>query len=234
MKAVNSQQSSVISRSKERRAKGKEQKVTAVDFNLYLITDRRLFTDHFSLFTAVEEALKGGLEAVQLREKDLGTRDLLDMAYKMRDLTKMYKAELFINDRVDIALAVEADGVHLGRESIPASAVGKTFQNKLKIAVSTHTLDEALEAERGGADFITLGPVYQTPSKIKYGEPVGIETLRNIKTKISIPVFAIGGMKLDNVAEVKEAGAYGVALISAILTAEHVKETTEEFLRLLK
>ncbi|HLA00042.1 MAG TPA: thiamine phosphate synthase, partial [Thermodesulfovibrionales bacterium] len=200
----------------------------------YLITDRRLFTDHFSLFTAVEEALKGGLEAVQLREKDLGTRDLLDMAYKMRDLTKMYKAELFINDRVDIALAVEADGVHLGRESIPPSAVRKTFQNKLKIAVSTHTLDEALEAEREGADFITLGPVYHTPSKIKYGEPVGIKTLRNIKAKISSPVFAIGGMKLDNVAEVKETGAYGIALISAILTAEHVKETTEEFLRLLK
>ena len=171
---------------------------------------------------------------MQLREKDLGTRDLLDMAYKVRDLTKMYKAEFFINDRVDIALAVEADGVHLGRESIPASAVRKTFQNELKIAVSTHTLDEALEAERVGADFITLGPVYHTPSKIKYGEPVGIETLRNIKAKISIPVFAIGGMKLDNVAEVKEAGAYGVALISAILTAEHVKETTEEFLRLLK
>ena len=234
MKTFNIQQSTVVSQSEEQRAKSKEQRITAVDFTLFLITDRRLFTDQFSLFTAVEEALKGGLEAVQLREKDLGTRDLLDMAYKMRDLTKMYKAELFINDRVDIALAVEADGVHLGRESIPASAVRKTFQNELKIAVSTHTLDEALEAERVGADFITLGPVYHTPSKIKYGEPVGIETLRNIKAKISIPVFAIGGMKLDNVAEVKEAGAYGVALISAILTAEHVKETTEEFLRLLK
>jgi thiamine-phosphate pyrophosphorylase len=111
--------------------------------------------------------------------------------------------------------------------------VRKTFQNKLIIAVSTHTLDEAHEAERGGADFITLGPVYHTPSKMKYGEPIGIETLRNIKAKISIPVFAIGGMKLDNVAEVKEAGADGVALISAILTAGHIKETTEEFLRLL-
>jgi thiamine-phosphate pyrophosphorylase len=220
--------------SREQGAKSKEQKKTAVDFNLYLITDRRLFTDHFSLLTAVEEALKGGLKAVQLREKDLGTRDLLDMSYKMRYLTRTYGAKLFINDRVDIALAVEADGVHLGRESIPVNAVKKTFQNKLNIAVSTHNLDEALEAERGGADFITLGPVYHTPSKIKYGDPIGIETLRNIKAKISIPIFAIGGMKLDNVAEVKEAGAYGVALISAILTAEHIKETTDEFLRLLK
>jgi thiamine-phosphate pyrophosphorylase len=220
--------------SREQGAESKEQKKTAVDFNLYLITDRRLFTDHFSLLTAVEEALKGGLKAVQLREKDLGTRDLLDMSYKMRYLTRTYGAKLFINDRVDIALAVEADGVHLGRESIPVHAVKKTFQNKLNIAVSTHNLDEALEAERGGADFITLGPVYPTPSKMKYGEPIGIETLRNIKAKISIPVLAIGGIKRDKVREVKEAGAHGVALISAILTAENIKETTEEFLRLLK
>jgi thiamine-phosphate pyrophosphorylase len=220
--------------SKERGAKSKEQRLSAVDFNLYLITDRKLFTDHFSLFTAVEESLKGGLKAMQLREKDLGTRDLLDMSYKMRYLTRTYGAKLFINDRVDIALAVEADGVHLGKESIPVHAVKKTFQDKLMIGMSTHNLNEALEAERGGADFITLGPVYHTPSKITYGEPIGIETLRNVESKISIPVFAIGGMKLDNVAEVKEAGAYGVALISAILTAEHIKETTEEFLRLLK
>jgi thiamine-phosphate pyrophosphorylase len=171
---------------------------------------------------------------VQLREKDLGIRDLLDMAHKMRALTRTYGAKLFINDRVDIALAVEADGVHLGRESIPVQAVRETFQNKLMIGMSTHNLDEALEAEKGGADFVTLGPVYHTPSKIRYGEPVGIETLRNIEAKISIPVFAIGGVKLDKVAEVKEAGAHGVALISAILTAEHIKETTEEFLRLLK
>jgi thiamine-phosphate pyrophosphorylase len=198
-----------------------------------LITDRELFTDNSSLFTSIVEALKGGLKAVQLREKDLGTRDLLDMAYRMRELTKAYKAKLYINDRVDIALAVEADGVQLGKESIPAHAVRKTFQNKLMICVSTHSLDEALEAERGGADFITLGPIHQTPSKMKYGEPLGIEALRKVKAKISIPVFAIGGIKLDKIREVKEAGADGVALISAILTAENIRETTEEFLRLL-
>ncbi len=227
MKTVNSQQPLVISQSKE-------QKITAVDFNFYLITDRQLFTDHSSLFNAVEEVLKGGLKAVQLREKDLGTRDLLDMAYKMRELTRTYGAKFFVNDRVDIALAVEADGVHLGRESIPVHAVRKTFRDKLMIGVSTHNLEEALEAEKGGADFITLGPVYHTPSKMKYGEPIGIEPLRNTKAKISIPVFAIGGIKSDKVREVKEAGVDGVALISAILTAEDIKGTTEEFLRLLK
>jgi thiamine-phosphate pyrophosphorylase len=166
VKAVNNQQSSVISRSRERRAKSKEQKRKAVDFNLYLITDRKLFTDHFSLFSAVEEALKGGLKAVQLREKDLGVRDLLVMAYKMRTLTKTYQARLFINDRVDVALAVEADGVHLGRESIPAHAVQGTFKDRLIIGVSAHSLDEAVEAEKGGADFITLGLSYSLQNEI--------------------------------------------------------------------
>jgi len=203
-----------------------------INFNLYLITDRKLFTDHSSLFTAVEEALKSGLKAVQLREKDFGARDLLGMAYKMRELTKTYQARLFINDRVDIALAVEADGVHLGRESIPAHAVKKTFKDRLIIGVSTHSLDEAVDAEKGGADFVTLGPVYHTPSKMKYGEPIGIELLRSIKGKISIPVFAIGGIRIDKVGEVKDAGADGLALISAILTAENIRETTEKFLRL--
>jgi thiamine-phosphate pyrophosphorylase len=201
------------------------------NFKLYLITDRKLFTDNSSLFTAVEEALKGGLKAVQLREKDLGTRDLLDMAYRMRKLTKAYQARLFVNDRVDIALAVEADGVHLGRESIPAHAVQKTFKDRLIIGVSTHSLDEAVDAEKGGADFVTLGPVYHTPSKMKYGEPIGIELLKSIKGKISIPVFGIGGIKMDKVEEVKGAGADGVALISAILTTKNIRETTENFLR---
>ena len=205
-----------------------------INFKLYLITDRKLFSDNSSLFTAVEEALRVGLKAVQLREKDLGTRELLDMAYRMRELTRAYKAKLFINDRVDIALAIEADGVQLGKESIPAHAVRKTFEDKLMISVSTHSLDEALEAERGGADLITFGPIYHTPSKIKYGEPIGIETLKKVKAKILIPIFAIGGIKLDKVREVKEAGADGVALISAILTAENIKETTKEFLRLVK
>ncbi|MEW6215912.1 MAG: thiamine phosphate synthase, partial [Nitrospirota bacterium] len=180
----------------------------------------------------IEAALQGGLKAVQLRENDLGTRDLLNMAYRMRELTKEYNARLFINDRVDIALAIEADGIHLGQKSIPAYAVRKIAQDKLMIGVSTHGIDEAIEAEKDGADFITLGPIYHTPSKIKYGEPIGIGTLRKVKAKISIPIFGIGGIKLDKVREVKEAGADGVALISAILTAENIKETTKEFLDL--
>ena len=205
-----------------------------IDFKLYLITDRKLFTTECLFYMAVEDALKGGIKVIQLREKDLSTRKLLEMAQWMRDITKEYGAKLFINDRVDIALSVEADGVHLGQNSIPVYAVRKISEEKLLIGVSTHGIDEAIEAEKGGADFITLGPIYETPSKLKYGNPIGIDTLRKVKSKISIPVLAIGGIKLDKVLEVMEAGADGIALISAILKAENIKETTEKFMRFLK
>ncbi|MEW6001703.1 MAG: thiamine phosphate synthase [Nitrospirota bacterium] len=205
-----------------------------LDFRLYLITDRKLFASQDLLFTAVEEALKGGLWAIQLREKDFDLRDLLSIAYGMRELTKDYKAKLFINDRVDIALAVKADGVHLGQKGMPAPAAKKIIQDKMMIGISTHSPDEAMKAEKDGADFITLGPIYQTSSKIKYGEPIGIDTLKKVRAKISIPIFGIGGIKLDKVKEVMKAGADGVALISAIFTSHNIKKTTEEFLRLLR
>jgi len=211
-----------------------ESRLLPLDFKLYLITDRKLVTTECLLYIAVEDALKGGIKAVQLREKDLPTRKLLEMAQWMRELTKEYGANLIINDRVDIALAVGADGVHLGRDSIPAGAVRVMSDGKLLIGVSAHGIDEAIEAEKDGADFITLGPIYETPSKLKYGNPIGIETLRKLKSKTSIPVFAIGGIKLNKVHKVMETGADGVALISAILTAENIKETTEKFMRFLK
>lgn len=231
MKTVNSHQSSVISQNKEQKTKTPDPRLLTPDFKLYLITDRKLLTPPSLLSASIEEALKGGLKAVQLREKDSGTRDLLDMTYMMRDLTERYNAKLFINDRVDIALAAKADGVHLGQKSIPAHAVRKISGNQFLIGVSAHSIDEAIEAERDGADFITLGPIYQTPSKLKYGNPIGIETLKKVKSEVSIPVLAIGGIKLDKVKEAREAGADGIALISAIFTAENIKETTEEFLR---
>ena len=204
-----------------------------VDFRLYLITDRKVLSSHFSLLSSVEEALKGGVKAVQLREKDLGTRELLDMAYKMREITNKYKTKLFINDRVDIALSVEADGVHLGQNSIPPHAVRKIAKGKFMIGVSAHSIEEAKQAEEGGADFITLGPVYKTPSKLKYGQPLGVDIIRKAKAEISIPVFAIGGVKQFRIKEVMDAGADGIALISGILGAKDIKEKTGEFLRLL-
>jgi len=205
-----------------------------VDFKLYLITDRRLFIDDYSLFTAVEEALKGGVQAVQLREKDLEIRELLDMAYALRELTAGYRAKLFINDMVDVALAVDADGVHLGGSGMPAFAARKAAGEGMLIGVSAHSIEEAIKAEEEGADFITFGPIFETPSKIKYGRPLGSELLTEVRGKISIPVFAIGGIKKERVGSVLESGASGIAVISAILGSEDIQSNTEEFLRLLK
>jgi len=204
-----------------------------IGFKLYLITDRKLFADSGEMFTAVEEALKAGVKAVQLREKDLPTRELLDMAYGMRELTARYNARLFINDRADIALCVGADGVHLGQSSMTAYAVRKVVGDKFMIGVSTHNLEEALTAEKEGADFITFGPIYPTPSKLKYGKPVGVESLKKIAERVVIPVFGIGGIKPDNAKEVVNAGAYGVALISGILGEVDITSAAKGYLKTL-
>lgn len=203
------------------------------DFRLYLITDRKLFSDNAEMLRAIESALQGGVKAVQLREKDLGTRELLDLAYRMRALTAGYGAKLFINDRVDIALAVDADGVHLGRTSIPVQAARKASGERLMIGISTHGVQEAQQAEADGADLITLGPVYETPSKMQYGMPIGIYLLNEAARNCNIPVFAIGGIKIGSIEEVMKQGAAGAALISGILAADDIQKTTEEFIRKL-
>ena len=163
------------------------------------------------------------------------------MAYMMRELTNKYNAKLFINDRVDIALAVEANGVHLGQNSIPPHAVRKAVNasrithhaSRFLIGVSAHSMEEAEQAEKEGADFITLGPVYETPSKLKYGKPLRVDIIRKAKAKISIPVFAIGGIKTDMVKEVMDAGADGIALISGILGARNIWDKTKGVFRII-
>jgi thiamine-phosphate pyrophosphorylase len=201
---------------------------------LYLITDRKLFNGQCQMYLALETALEAGVKLVQLREKDLSVRELLDTAGWVRELTREYGARLMINDRVDIALSIGADGVHLGQAGMPAYAVRKIMGSKFLIGVSAHSIDEAVKAEEEGADFIALGPVYETPSKSGHGNPIGIRTLRKAKSHVSAPVFAIGGMKPDKVKEVREAGAHGIAVISAILASRDVKLSTKEFLRVLQ
>jgi thiamine-phosphate pyrophosphorylase len=183
------------------------------------------------MLEAIEEALEGGVKAVQLREKDLGVRELLELARQLRGLTKEYGALLFINDRLDVALAAGADGVHLGRESMPVQAARKVSGDALTIGVSVHSAGEAKEAARGGADFITLGPVYATPSKLQYGRPVGLDVLHESTRGVSVPVLAVGGIRAGRVHEVLQQGASGIALISAILGAEDIRKTTEELMR---
>lgn len=196
------------------------------DFHLYLITDRNLVAD---LASAVEEALKGGVQAVQLREKDLPLRDLLSLAAQMRTLTRRYGALLFINDRVDVAMAIEADGVHLAQSSLPADAVRRISQGRLLIGVSTHSLDEALDAQAKKADFVTFGPVFDTPSKMQYGPPLGLDALEEVREYLDIPLFAIGGIKKHHIKDVLRTKANGIAVISGILSADDILNETKQY-----
>lgn len=200
----------------------------AVDFKLYLITDRSKAGGEEDFFKKITSAITSGVRAVQLREKDLPVGELMRYAYTLIGITKRFGAHCFINDRIDVALAVGADGVHLGRSGMPPEAARKIVDDGFMIGVSTHSLDEALSAQRGGADFITFGPVYETPSKVKYGKPLGIAALKHVVENVDIPVFGIGGINEKNMKTVLKTGVRGVAMISAILGAADVEKKTEE------
>lgn len=202
--------------------------ILPVDFKLYLITDRKQV--NMPLAAAVRLALEGGVRSVQLREKDLPVRELLALSQEMRTLTNEFGARLFINDRVDVAVAVNADGVHLGHTSMPVEAVRRVVGSNMLIGVSTHNLAEAKAAEAGGADFITFGPIFETPSKAELGHPMGVAVLKDINSEIDIPFYALGGIKSGNLRQVLYAGASGVAMISAILAAEDIKKASSKLI----
>lgn len=199
----------------------------AVDFRVYLITDRKVSTK--PLPEAVRLALEGGVRAIQLREKDLPIRELLSLAHELRSITREFGAKLFINDRVDVAVSVDADGVHLGTRSMPPEGARKVVGKGMFIGVSTHNLEEAKAAEAGGADFITFGPVFETPSKAEYGPPVGLEVIKSLVYEVKMPVFAIGGIHGGNIKQVILSGVAGVAVISAIFSSPDIKTAASKF-----
>jgi thiamine-phosphate pyrophosphorylase len=204
-----------------------------LDFDLYVVTDRQL-TSGRSLRWVVEAALQGGARAFQLREKDLPPRELYPLALEMRQLTQTYGARLLINDRVDVALAVNADGVHLTTTSLPASIARRVLGPEPLIGVSTHTLAEAQAAAEEGADFLVFGPVFFTPSKAPYGQPVGLDALRAVRAAVKVPMLAIGGVKKANIDQVVAAGADGIAVISAIIGADDPTAASQELLATLR
>ena len=194
---------------------------------LYLITDlKRIGKDRF--LSAVEEALQGGVRALQIREKDLSAKDLLALVKTVKPLTQHYNAKLFINDRADIAVMAEADGVHLTESSVQASEIKNKFPG-LIVGVSTHSLEGALLAQAQGADYITFSPIYATPSKASYGPPQGLDMLRQVTEAVRLPVLALGGITLHRVSECLEQGAFGVALISDIWDSTHIKQQSSEY-----
>jgi thiamine-phosphate pyrophosphorylase len=204
-----------------------------LDFDLYVVTDRQQ-TRGRPLCMVVEAALRGGARAFQLREKDLTPRDLYPLALEMRQLTQVYGARLLINDRIDVALAVNADGVQLTTVSLPARIARQLLGPDRLIGVSTHNPAEARAAAEGGADFLVFGPVFFTPSKAPYGEPVGLESLRAVRATVNTPILAIGGVKKTNLDQVLAAGADGIAAISAIISADDPAAASQALLATLR
>ena len=197
-------------------------------FSLYLVTDRLIGSR--PLLDAVEECLGAGLRAVQLRDKNLAVRDLLGLAASLREATRRHGARLIINDRADVARSVGADGVQRTHESLPVAALRRLLPVPWLIGASVHEESEAREAVAEGADFLVFGPIYDTPSKRQYGPPQGVTRLGRVAAAVDRPVLAIGGITPSRVAEVLGAGAAGVAVISAILGAEHPADATKAFL----
>ena len=189
---------------------------------IYFISDLKRFADENAFLSNLEQLLAAGLRLVQLREKELTAHQLYQLAQKARQLTSDYGAKLLINDRIDVALATGADGVHLGGHSLSSTCAREILGPDKIIGVSTHNDAEINAAQTGNADFITFGPVYFTPSKADYGLPQGISQLQNICERVTLPVYALGGVKPENAAHVHTAGAYGIAAISALQTNRSV------------
>ena len=189
-----------------------------VSFRLYLVTDRTR-TGGRPLPEVVEAAVRGGVDAVQLREKDLPAGALFELARELRRRCTRHGVRLLINDRIDVALAVGADGVHLPVDSFAAGDARALVGPGRLIGVSTHSLEQAQRASAAGADFVVFGPVFATPSKRPFGPPLGLEALARAAGAVSVPVFAIGGVTAERADAVYRHGAHGIAAIAAVLEA---------------
>jgi len=203
--------------------------MSRIDFPLCLVTGRHQTVGR-PLVPLLRQALRAGVRAVQLRERDLETRPLLALAEDILRLTREHGALLFINDRVDLVMALGADGVHLRANSLPVAVTRQLLGPGRMIGVSAHSTEEVMRAESEGADFAVLGPVYETTSKLVYGPPIGLHPIEEASRRCRIPVFAIGGITASRVGEVRRAGACGVAVISSILSAGSVESATHQLL----
>lgn len=204
-----------------------------VDFRLLLVTDRHQIGAR-SLPSVLQEAIRAGNLAIQLRERDLMTGDLVALARKVRTIIAAHSVRLLVNDRVDLTLALHLDGVHLRASSLSAAVARRLLGPNCLIGVSTHSIEEVLHANREGADYVMFGPIFDTPSKRLFGTPRGVSELAEACRRSTAPVFAVGGVTSERVPEVRRAGAHGIAVIGAVFAREDVAAATGELLRALE
>lgn len=194
----------------------------------YFTTDARL--SRAGIINDTKNALRAGVEVVQYRDKQASSREMYARALQLRKLCR--KIIFLVNDRLDIALACGADGVHLGQDDLPYQAARKILGKKKIIGLTVHNLQQAQEAARLGADYLGVSPIFKTATKADAGKPVGVDLVRQIKNKLDIPVVAIGGIDLANAARVIAAGADCLCAISAVVPYPDVRRRVEEFQKL--
>ncbi len=200
-----------------------------VDLSLYLVTDKSDDVEKF--LKTIEEGIKGGVSVVQIREKTADTLDFYNLALKVKKITDQYNVPLIINDRVDVALAIDADGVHVGQSDMPCDVTRKLVGPDKIVGVSAATIDEAKKAENDGADYIGTGAVFPTATKDD-APKITKKDLKEVVDSINIPVVAIGGINLENASELKDTGIKGLSVVSAIMSSEDPKKSAEKLLNI--
>jgi thiamine-phosphate pyrophosphorylase len=204
-----------------------------VDYSVYLVTDRDLARGRTTL-EIVAAAIRGGVSCIQLREKTCSTREFIDEALAIRSLLARHEIPLIINDRVDVALAVKADGIHLGQKDMPCSMARQLIPESMIVGISVESLDDAVAAQKDGADYLGVSPIYPTPTKTDTAQALGLEGLRSIRSEVDLPLVGIGGLNADNAAAVIYNGADGVAVVSAIVAADDPEAATRDLIEIVR
>lgn len=199
-----------------------------IDYSLYLCTDRGLMSSA-TIEEAVEQAILGGTGVIQLREKDMDAGDFVRMAESVKQITEKYQVPLIINDRIDVALAVGADGVHVGQRDIPAKMVRKMIGPDMLLGVSATTVEEAVQAVADGADYLGVGAMFATNTKDD-AKIVTIEELKRIREAVSVPIVVIGGINMQTLEQFKGYGIDGLAVVSAVMAAQDVKQAAKDLI----
>jgi thiamine-phosphate pyrophosphorylase len=198
------------------------------NWHLYVITDEQLSKGK-SHAEIARSAIEGGADVIQFRDKTASSRKLYDDARAIRKLTRQTNVVFIVNDRIDIALAVDADGVHVGQKDLPAQVARQLIGKNKILGISAETLEQAVQAEKDGADYLGVGPIFEARStKPDAGEPMGLLLLRQVRQTCQVPIIAIGGINLINAREVIQAGADGIAVISAIASSNDVAAAARE------